>query len=93
MSQFNVEPYNPNEEVGGGGCLGNGDTKSEDCVGPYVVFYASATDSNTSPHAVLCKHCLDEAYKATVQPDADEPAIELPPEDVEELPEDDIPVV
>jgi hypothetical protein len=95
MSQFNIEAENPNEKVGGGACLGNGDEKSVDCTGPYVVFYAAATDSNSSPHAVLCAACLAEVMHSLGEDAQEAEVLDLPAESVvEEAPEDaDIPEV
>lgn len=56
-----ISDTNPNDAIGGGGCIGKGDLKHEDCVGPYVLFPAVETDSNISPHVVLCSRCLLEA--------------------------------
>lgn len=87
---FKVLDVNPNEEVGGGGCLTGGDEKREDCEGPYVVFPQVSTDSNISPHAVLCAACARAIVKAIDTPP--EPVIEIDPADVQEL-DDDIPMV
>lgn len=48
--------HNPNESVGGGGCVCS-PSKCEDCKAPFLVFPASETDSNLSPHVVLSVHC------------------------------------
>jgi hypothetical protein len=61
MAKLIVSETNPNDAVGGGGCIGQGDSKHEDCRGPYVVFHAVETDNNLSPHVVLCSVCLEEA--------------------------------
>lgn len=94
MSQYTVAPENPNELVGGGGCLGNGDSKHEDCKGPYVIFQTVETASNQSPHAVLCYACLEEISKDVFGPQ-DEAVIDLPASEVvEETPTADaIPVI
>jgi hypothetical protein len=60
---FVISEVNPNDTTGGGGCLGNGEQKGADCVGPFVIFHAIETDSIISPHAVLCSHCLKAAAK------------------------------
>lgn len=95
MSQFEISDQNPNETVGGGGCLGNGEEKSVDCTGPFIVFYASETSSNSSPHAVLCASCLAEVITALGEGEQEQPVIDLPPENVvEELDaEDSVPEV
>ncbi len=64
MSQhFNITEHNPNDDVGGGGCLCS-DTKVADCQPPYAVFYATETDSGLSPHVVACYTCLAAATDA-----------------------------
>lgn len=47
---------NPNDGIGGGGCLCSGLTKGRETTGPFVVFPASETEM-PSPHAVLCVGC------------------------------------
>ena len=55
---FHLSSINPNDGVGGGGCLCH-PIKSSDTAGPFIVFPATETDSNLSPHAVLCAGCVD----------------------------------
>lgn len=66
MSQaiIKVVAENPNDQSGGGGCLCSGDTSRPGCVGPYVLFEATETASNLSPHAVACRQCLRDGLKA-----------------------------
>lgn len=59
---FKITDHNPNDDVGGGGCV-CGDVKLTGCQGPYAVFYGTETDSNQSPHVVLSLACA----KAFVQ--------------------------
>jgi hypothetical protein len=54
-ARFHVSATNPNDQIGGGGCLCS-PTKT-DCVGPYAVFYGTETDSNVSPHVVVSLAC------------------------------------
>lgn len=54
---------NPNDQIGGGGCLCS-ETKRNDCVGPYAVFPATEMESAISPHAVLCLTCMQDALEA-----------------------------
>lgn len=61
MSNFYVVQTNPNDEIGGGGCLCNGEQRGEDCQGPYAIFPATTTESNLSPHTVICRQCASEA--------------------------------
>lgn len=54
--RFFLSAVNPNDGIGGGGCLCS-PLKSVDSKGPFAVFPAIETDSNMSPHAVLCLGC------------------------------------
>ncbi len=97
MSQFHVSDENPNDVTGGKGCLchprGGDETR-----GPFIIFPATTTDDNLSPHAVLCEHCTLASFSKAEET---EPAIDA--EVVEELPEyvepelnpelDDLPVI
>lgn len=59
--RFQVVATNPNDDVGGGGCLCSPE-KVTDCTGPFVVFYATeAGDSRLSPHQVLGCKCAKAA--------------------------------
>lgn len=60
---FFVSSQNPNDGIGGGGCLCN-PLKDRDCVGPFAIFHATETDSNMSPHAVLSLACARKFVKA-----------------------------
>lgn len=62
--RFKITDANPNDAVGGGGCL-CGDGKVEGCVGPFAVFFATETDNNLSPHVVLSLHCAEAVVKAS----------------------------
>jgi hypothetical protein len=48
---------NPNDVTGGGGCLCS-PIKGHDTKGPFFVFPATETESNLSPHAVVCAGCV-----------------------------------
>lgn len=67
---------NPNDGIGGGGCLCSGLTKGRDTKPPYVIFPASETEM-PSPHAVLCAGCPAlKAALAKAAPDEDDgPAV------------------
>jgi hypothetical protein len=54
--RYSISETNPNESVGGAGCLCS-ETKCEDACGPYAVFYGNEMDSGLSPHVVLCAPC------------------------------------
>jgi hypothetical protein len=61
MSDFYfVHRVNPNDTVGGGGCLAAGRTASEDCGGRWVNFFRASTEFNESPHSVICEKHLHE---------------------------------
>lgn len=55
--KFHVVENNPNEVTGGGGCLCS-PIKGHDTKGPFVVFPNTETESNLSPHAVICAGCV-----------------------------------
>lgn len=54
--RFYLSETNPNDSIGGGGCLCS-EGRCEDRGGPYAVFHVTETDSNLSPHVVLCAPC------------------------------------
>lgn len=60
---FTLSENNPNDGIGGGGCL-CGDLRDEDRVGPFAIFPAVTTDCNLSPFAVLCAGCARSVVKA-----------------------------
>ena len=64
LELFKVVERNPNEDVGGGGCVCSPETETSYCEGPYVVFYAASTDEAYSPHVVACKACIEAAAEA-----------------------------
>jgi len=57
--RFTISQTNPNESIGGGGCLCN-PLKIEDQAGPFAIFPASETDNNVSPHVVICVGCAEQ---------------------------------
>lgn len=68
MSQFHLSEQNPNDVVGGGGCLCHPDGGDE-TRGPFIIFTPTTVDEPLSPHAVLCEHCVGECAVA-LTPDA-----------------------
>lgn len=60
MSQFHLSDENPNDIVGGKGCLCH-PRGSDETRGPFLIFTPTTTDDNLSPHAVLCAHCACDA--------------------------------
>lgn len=63
--QYVIQDVNPNDAVGGGGCLCS-ESKVEDCKPPYAVFFPTTTESNLSPHVVACQRCLLSASQACI---------------------------
>jgi hypothetical protein len=53
---FHIVEVNPNDAVGGGGCVCN-EGAHTDCTGPYAVFPAQEMESNLSPHCVISVKC------------------------------------
>jgi hypothetical protein len=54
---FVLSENNPNDGIGGGGCLCN-PRWDEDREGPFFLFPGTATDDDMSPHAVVCAGCV-----------------------------------
>lgn len=78
---FHITDVNPNDGIGGGGTICNGDSAGPDCKAPFAVFYSVETDNNLSPHVVLCLGCAEEFVsraKALTAVAVDSSAIELP---------------
>lgn len=69
FQQFVISQVNPNNAVGGGGCICDSN-EQVDCKPPYVVFYGNSMADMQSPHAVLCKACLDRAQERIETEDA-----------------------
>jgi len=86
--RFKVVDTNPN--TAGKGCLCS-EVEVTDAEGPFVVFYTHDMASNISPHPVLCKGCLDAAYREVNEGEVlaggekDPQPIEIPEEDIEEI--------
>lgn len=53
---FFLTDTNPNDTMGGGGCLCS-PSKDPDTKGPYVVIPSNDMDSVHSPHVVVCASC------------------------------------
>lgn len=63
MSQrFHISDVNPNEACGGGGCVCS-ESKLPEATGPYTIFFVGETNSNISPHVVVCAPCIDKAHE------------------------------
>lgn len=69
IEAFSIVDVNPNDEIGGGGCLCDPSRKIGSCKGPFVVFQnaevAGDPDAglHNSPHAVLSLACAQGALK------------------------------
>jgi len=57
---FFLHESNPNDEIGGGGCLASGRVASEDCSGRWIHFHRVSTEFNESPYAVICERHYHE---------------------------------
>lgn len=55
--QFIVSDTNPNDNMGGGGCVCD-PRKQIDCKPPYIVCYANDMEDARSPHVVICQNCV-----------------------------------
>lgn len=62
-ARFSVCEDNPNDSIGGGGCV-CGESKQTECAGPYLVFPGVETDSRLSPHVVISQACVIKAAHA-----------------------------
>lgn len=69
-NRFFLSETNPNDGIGGGGCMCS-PLKCEDAKGPYAIFAAIETDSNLSPHAVLCFGCAVAVAEGATDPAGD----------------------
>lgn len=75
MERFHITDTNPNDAIGGGGCVCS-EVKCEDCKAPFAVFYVTETSSNVSPHVVISLDCakavVRKAEEGAEQPDSDD---------------------
>lgn len=58
-SHYIISDNNPNDGIGGGGCVCH-ELKDSDCKGPFAVFPGQEMASNLSPHCVLSLACAQE---------------------------------
>jgi hypothetical protein len=63
MSRFTLDRSNPNDRVGGSGCLCKELGKAEGCDGPYVIFHGSTMADPRSPYPVVGVECLNAALQ------------------------------
>ncbi len=61
--RFQIVDVNPNDTVGGGGCLCS-ESKVADCKGPYAVFPVTDMENGLSPHVVIGSQCICAAQRA-----------------------------
>lgn len=78
LELFKLSSTNPNDSIGGGGCLCHPDGKATGCEPPYVVFERSFIDQDRSPHAVASAICLRAAVKQIAHKGDDIPALGEP---------------
>ena len=98
--QFSATDKNPNDAMGGGGCVCD-PNKVTDCKGPYIVCHATDMYDPLSPYPVICKSCVHKMAEMlegeiahidildTVQPIVEHPA----PADAEPNSEDGVKAV
>lgn len=63
LENFQVSHSNPNDQIGGKGCLCHPEGEATGRTAPFVIFHAASTDSTLSPHAVACAGCIRAACK------------------------------
>ncbi|MGZ6570461.1 MAG: hypothetical protein ACXVHB_05970 [Solirubrobacteraceae bacterium] len=63
FQQFIVTTVNPNDNMGGGGCVCD-PRKQEDCRPPYIVCYGNEMHDHLSPHVVACAGCVKAWHEA-----------------------------
>jgi hypothetical protein len=61
---FSVHDVNPNDTVGGGGCMATGGRMGEDCKGPWINFFRVSTEFDASPHSVICAKHLAQVSRS-----------------------------
>jgi hypothetical protein len=55
---YTVHDGNPNDRIGGGGCLATGGKPHEDCAGKWINFFNTQTEYHASPYAAICEYHL-----------------------------------
>lgn len=55
-----VHETNPNDKIGGGGCVATGAAAGEDCEGPWIHFHRVSSEHDASPFTVICSKHLAE---------------------------------
>lgn len=63
MDFYVVHETNPNDKIGGGGCVATGAHAGEDCSGPWIEFPRVSTEHDASPYTVICESHLKEVAK------------------------------
>jgi hypothetical protein len=75
---FQVHETNPNDTIGGGGCLATGGNAGEDCSGRWVNFFRVSTEFDASPYAVICEYHLAETVAQLAFEESQAPGDILP---------------
>lgn len=89
MENFKITQVNPNDDVGGGGCVCSA-VKAADCEPPFAVFFGTETDSNLSPHVVICRRCAEAVVEQSEYHESvDAEAVEIP-EEADQMVEDEV---
>lgn len=63
MDFYVVHQTNPNDKIGGGGCVATGARAGEDCRGPWIEFPRVSTEHDASPYTVICEAHLVEVVQ------------------------------
>jgi hypothetical protein len=74
LENFKLSEANPNDGIGGKGCLCHPEGEATGREGPFVIFHASSTDSTLSPHAVVCAGCIKGACRQIAAEESEVPA-------------------
>lgn len=62
-----VHEHNPNDSLGGGGCICSGRLASEECRGPWYNFFRTQTEFHQSPYAVICEYHREALNRAAAE--------------------------
>ena len=77
-----ITKQNPNEIHGVRACIGAGQQRGYDCVGPWTTFLRVPVANGLAPHASICANCLAAAAKAlAASPEVADLGYAGPPED------------
>jgi hypothetical protein len=82
MDFYVVHETNPNDKIGGGGCVATGAHAGEDCEGPWIEFPRVSTEHDASPYTVICSYHLKAVTKGYRKVEQIAPGDVLPLRDV-----------